>query len=266
MAFFHDSTRLAMASRDKTVKIWDANSGEVLLALEGHVNGSTSVAFSHDSTLLATGSFDYKVKVWDVSSGKCLQTLETDEVVRSVAFPQDSTQLAAGSYGGKIFIWNTTSGELIQTLGGHTGRIASVAFSQDSGLSTRLASASYDRTIKIWVVSRGECVQTFNTGRVLFNVSFDSTGSYLRPDIGLIVLNVAPASDTAISMDAEKALYRGAALSPDGVWITYNTENLLWLPSEYRPSCSALSGDIIGIGCRSGKILICDINSAKLGV
>ncbi|KAF2254521.1 hypothetical protein BU26DRAFT_447355, partial [Trematosphaeria pertusa] len=55
-------------------------------------------------------------------------------------------------------------------------------------------------------------------------------------------------------MDAQKPLYQGGAVSSDGVWITYNTENLLWLPQEYRPSCSAVSGEMIGIGVGSGKL------------
>ena len=31
----------------------------------------------------------------------------------------------------------------------------------------------------------------------------------------------------------------------------YNSENRLWLPSEYRPLHSAVSGDTIGIGVGS---------------
>src|SRR5687768_16914678 len=52
MAFSHDSTRLASASGDRTVKIWDASSGACLQTLEGPSNYVTSVAFSHDSTRL----------------------------------------------------------------------------------------------------------------------------------------------------------------------------------------------------------------------
>jgi hypothetical protein len=40
--------------------------------------------------------------------------------------------------------------------------------------------------------------------------------------------------------------------------MTYNSENLVWLPSEYRPSCSAVSGKTIGIGVGSGKVWICN--------
>src|ERR1700722_10492234 len=76
VAFSHDSARLASASDDNTVKIWDASSGEYLQILEGHSGGVSSVAFSHDSTRLASASDDSTVKIWDVNSGECLQTLE----------------------------------------------------------------------------------------------------------------------------------------------------------------------------------------------
>jgi WD40 repeat protein len=50
VAFSHDLTRLASASGNRTVKIWDVSSDEYLQTLEGHSNYVWSVAFSHDST------------------------------------------------------------------------------------------------------------------------------------------------------------------------------------------------------------------------
>ncbi|KAF2190904.1 HET-domain-containing protein, partial [Zopfia rhizophila CBS 207.26] len=69
VAFSHDSTRLASASDDKTVKIWDASSGECLQTLEGHRGWVWSVTFSRDSTRLASVSDDKTVMIWDASSG-----------------------------------------------------------------------------------------------------------------------------------------------------------------------------------------------------
>src|SRR4051795_2139970 len=75
VTFPHDSAWLASASDDRTVKIWDASSGECLQTLNGHSDWVNSVAFSHDSARLASASGDKTVKIWDASSGECLQTL-----------------------------------------------------------------------------------------------------------------------------------------------------------------------------------------------
>jgi WD40 repeat protein len=80
----------------------------------------------------------------------------------------------------------------LQTLEGHSDRISSVAFSHDS---SRLASASHDKTVKIWDTGSGKCLQTLEIGKVLLNISFDPTGSYLRTDIGDIVIHVISLSN-----------------------------------------------------------------------
>ncbi|KAH5991557.1 hypothetical protein HBI83_257770 [Parastagonospora nodorum] len=158
VAFSHDSTRLASASGDSTVKIWDASSGACLQTLEGYSSEVSSVAFSHDSTRLASASSDSTVKIWDASSGACLQTLEGHSSwVSSVAFSHDSTRLASASGDSTVKIWDASSGACLQTLEGHSSYVSSVAFSHDS---TRLASASSDSTVKIWDASSGACLQT----------------------------------------------------------------------------------------------------------
>ncbi|KAI8930692.1 hypothetical protein NX059_012301 [Plenodomus lindquistii] len=158
VAFSHDSARLASASEDRTVKIWDARSGACLQTLEGHSHGVRSVAFSHDSARLASASFDKTIKIWDASSGACLQTLKGhSDMVTSVVFSHDSTRLASASDDKTVKIWDASSGACLQTPKGHSGTVSSVAFSHDS---TRLASASHDRIVKIWDASSGACLQT----------------------------------------------------------------------------------------------------------
>jgi WD40 repeat protein len=189
-----------------------------LQTLEGHSNFVTSVAFSHDSTRLASASDDRTVKVWDAASGACLEKLE-----------------------------------------GHSKKVNSVAFSHDS---TRLASASDDRTVKVWDPASGTCLQTLDIGRPLFTLSFKASGSGLLTEIGAIAFSSAP-SNIASAQQSEPPQYQAAGLSSDRTWITYDSQNVIWLTSEYRPSHSAVSKDIIGIGVGSGRVWICNVESTR---
>jgi WD40 repeat protein len=255
VAFSHDSAQLASASEDNTVKIWDANSGVCLQTLEGHSDQVWSVAFSHDSAQLASASNDGTVKIWDASSGACLQTLTGHS--RDIAFSHDSTQLASASWGNTVKIWDASSGVCLQTLEGHSGGVTSVAFSHDSA---QLASASWDETVKIWDASSGACLQTIHTDRVLRNLSFDSTGSCLYTDMGVIVIQSSEVSGTNDTEKLGRPLYQGTGLSADGIWIKHADNNILWVPSEYRPSCSSVGGSTIAIGVGSGRVWSCRID------
>ena len=187
----------------------------------------------------------------------CLQTLEGhSRGVNSVAFSHDSARLASGSGDGTVKIWDASSGACLQTLEGHSQGVNSVAFSHDSA---RFASASEDGTVKIWDASSGDCLQTLVIGEVLFNISFDITGSYLHTEIGTIALEASSSSspNRAPSVtDPQSPQYQGQALSSNREWITYNSKNWVWLPSEYRPFCTAVLGKTIGIGAGTGKVWI----------
>jgi WD40 repeat protein len=153
VAFSHDSTRLASASGDSTVKIWDASSGACLQTLEGHGNTVNSVAFSHDSTRLASASDDSTVKIWDASSGACLQTLEGhSSTVNSVAFSHDSTRLASASSDSTVKIWDASSGACLQTLESHSSISNLVGFETQQPLH-QVIGISSDRT---WITHNAQ--------------------------------------------------------------------------------------------------------------
>jgi WD40 repeat protein len=69
VAFNTAGTRLASASKDKTVNIWDARSGQKIFSLE-HNAEVKSIIFSPDGSRLTSIGADGMVKVWDVRSGQ----------------------------------------------------------------------------------------------------------------------------------------------------------------------------------------------------
>jgi WD40 repeat protein len=229
-----------------------------LQTLEGNSGSVYSVAFSHDSTQLASASSDRTVKIWDASSGACLQTLKGhSSPVISVTFSHDSIQLASASWDRTVKIWDARSGACLQTLKGHIASVTSVVFSHDS---TQLASASYDSTVKIWDASSGACLQTLDVGKALNELSFDPACCYLHTEIGSIDIRSSEVSSQGNTAEPVHPLHVGTGVSSDRKWIQYAGDNMLWVPSEYRPSCSSVSGTMVGVGVGSGQVWICSID------
>ncbi|MBG1271190.1 serine/threonine-protein kinase [Nostoc sp. WHI] len=159
VAFSPDSTTLASASDDKTIKLWNLANKAEIRTLEGHSSWIWTVAFSPNSKALASGSADKTIKLWNLETGKLIRTLEghTDGV-SSVTFSPDGKTLASGSASQDktIKLWNLQTGKLIRTLEGHTNGVPSVVFSPD-GMT--LASGSWDKTIKLWNLKTGKLIR-----------------------------------------------------------------------------------------------------------
>ena len=97
MALDPEGKILATASYDKTVKIWNVQTGDELSTCYGHKARVECVAFNQDSSLLASGAFDGTVRVWDVKTGTNLEVIKAHYgAVSTVCFSQDSTMLASG--------------------------------------------------------------------------------------------------------------------------------------------------------------------------
>ena len=178
VAFSSDSRTIASGSYDKTIQLWDVDTGEQKQKLEGHTSGVTTVAFSPDGSTLASGSWDTYVMLWDTETGKLLRTLDRHtDGVRAVAFSPDGRALATGGYDRTIRLWDVDTGEQKLTLEGHTDYVRGVVFSPDG---STLASGSYDRTIRLWDVDTGEQKLTLegHTNGVL-TVAFSPDGSRL---------------------------------------------------------------------------------------
>lgn len=90
IAFSPDSKLMASASRDDTVRVWDAATGVPLQTLKSSSGESCAVAFSPDGAVVASTSDDWSVQLWDAVTGVAVRALKghSDEIC-DIAFSPD---------------------------------------------------------------------------------------------------------------------------------------------------------------------------------
>ncbi|MDJ0539738.1 MAG: WD40 repeat domain-containing protein, partial [Microcystis sp. M53603_WE2] len=105
--FSPDGKTLVSGSDDKTIKLWNVETGQKLHTLKGHDGTVYSVNFSPDGKTLVSGSDDGTIILWDVETGKEIRTLKGhDGSVYSVNFSPDGKTLVSGSDDGTIILWD----------------------------------------------------------------------------------------------------------------------------------------------------------------
>jgi WD40 repeat protein len=89
------------ASRDRTLKVWDLDSGGLLATLEGHVDWVNACALTPDGRRVVSASADQTLKVWDLDSYACVLTHRGDAFYTAVA--ATATSVVAGDVAGTVW-------------------------------------------------------------------------------------------------------------------------------------------------------------------
>ena len=176
---------LMTGSHDRTVCMWNMETGHEIGCLHGHQRAVRALQF--DETKLITGSMDKTLKIWDWHTGECQRTLvgHTEGVI-SLAFDDDV--LVSGGVDATVKIWNSRTGES-HTLRGHQDWINAVllwdgrptshaevleprgSIGPDLGERKLVFSASDDGAIRLWDLSTRECIRELTGHMVKCKVS-----------------------------------------------------------------------------------------------
>ncbi|KAG2067709.1 WD40 repeat-like protein [Suillus decipiens] len=163
-AFFKDGRRVVTSSSDKTLRIWDLQTGVLVgTPFKGHKGWVRSVAISPDDRRVASGGEDKTILFWNVENQQMILNplVKHSRDVNSLCFSPDGKKLASGSSDCTVVVWDAETGTVLTTLH-HDSLVLTVVFSPD-GL--KLASGSKDNTIRVWRTNDAEVLLEFNAHR-----------------------------------------------------------------------------------------------------
>lgn len=161
VTFSPDGRRIATASDDRTVRLWQPSMTPPLRILRGHGDSVVKVVFSPDSTRLLSASNDGTAWIWQVDDRAAGPSLAPappvilrghEHRVSSAMFSPDGTQVVTGSWDSTARLWRADGQGQPQVLRGHRASVNSAVFSPDGRL---VVTASPDGTARVWRSSGG---------------------------------------------------------------------------------------------------------------
>jgi WD40 repeat protein len=106
-----DGRSVLSGSSDKTLKLWNMESGACLQTFVGHGGDVSAVAVVPHSPFVVSASRDETVRLWNIDSGKCVRTLEGHVgEVGCLAVARDGQTVISGGDDCTLRLWELGSG------------------------------------------------------------------------------------------------------------------------------------------------------------
>jgi WD40 repeat protein len=191
IAFSKDGKFIVTGSEDKTVKVWDVNTGSLLQNFAIAKDRILSVDFNPNSKTIIACSEDGFLYEWDIYSGELLNTIVNKGEMMGACTFSPNGQTIAISYGYhfkdfyEIVLYNCVTKKITAQFKAHKEKIHKLIFSPDG---KQITSSSYDQMIRVWdaVTSKMISEKDVSTPKDLFIKSIQ----YNKDGTQLLVCNV----------------------------------------------------------------------------
>lgn len=220
VAFTPDGRRLVSGGTDRSARVWDVATGELVQRVETARPRPSRIAFSKSGSLVWACGSNLAVEALDLEAGKLRHVVNLGPAsLRGLAVHPDDQHLVVGTDSSGIRVWDMLAGAEVRTLPASAPNLNDLALAPDG---TRLATCARDGTIAVQDFASGQLRwQRQAHEATAWHVAFDATGDRLLSIGGDGRLRVWGAADgeEGFSVVASTGPLRDAVFSPDGQWI-----------------------------------------------
>jgi len=175
-------------SWDKTLRLWDLNTGMTARRFVAHTKDVLSVAFSADNRQIVSGARDKTIKLWNTLA-QCKYTIQDechDDWVSCVRFSPSNQNpiIVSCGWDKKVKVWNLANCKLKTNHIGHSGYLNTVTVSPDGSLC---ASGGKDGHVMLWDLNEGKHLYTLEAGDEINSLAFSPNRYWLCAAVGPVI-------------------------------------------------------------------------------
>ncbi|MEH1933793.1 MAG: WD40 repeat domain-containing protein [Nostoc sp.] len=215
VAISPDGRYLVSGGTDKTIMVWDVNTGKQLAKLNKHSTIIYALAIHPNGESFFSADANGCIKIWQWNWGQEIATLEGhSRSIYALCISPDGKLLISGGEDRTIKVWDLNSRQEIWNIKGNSHSIRSLAISPDGHY---LVSGS-DQRIKIWdMQTGGELFSFYGHGDWVRSIVFSpNSKTFLTAgDQNIKVWDLA-SGKKIFSFRGHTEAIRSLALSSDG--------------------------------------------------
>jgi WD40 repeat protein/serine/threonine protein kinase len=220
LAFSRDGRCLASGSLDRTVRLCDTATGDLIRTFNGHLNSNIlGVAISPDgANLAAVGEQNGILTVWNLRSGREVYVRHFPTDLSGLSYSPDGKRLAVSSWGRYIHILDASNGKDVARRDELATGLNTVAYRPDG---KHVAAGCTDQTVLIWDIETGKLQRLKGHEAGAESVAYRPDGQWLASadDNGEVILWDATAENEvrlARRIHAHRDFVNCVRFSPDG--------------------------------------------------